>query len=799
MALQFQSPPGDQQYTISAFAGADFTTEASKVESSFSPDTKNMLQNRNGYVEKRTGTRRVFEPGATGSDGKINGIFEYNCPDNNQTYHFIHIGTKLYRFSFGADKQIVLGGLLLTGLADKKSRSFSIGGALYIIGAGYIKIGYDDITGTLCYGFVSQASAENIEADAPLIISGRSRSSGPSAANLDGERHDYCAHNTYKKIGFALDTYRFRETNYPHRLYVAPPELKSRMRVVSLYMAETNSDGTKQYFRVDERQYNVVSDAKGLSVELTRPPLTDEVQYYCEPYVIVEYNNFVYAPTVVTGRQPLPVNEIGGDVIDENGKVTTNYEAYTGEVLESVNLASGLRRIDFYRPTGFWQGTGVKGMRLHLSPEGDGFVTGVYIDGVPIQMYTSHEDKQVVYTYRAEFVDLDSSVVVSANTECVISVTYMLTDGESDVIDNCSIGALYGGSNDTRVFVSGNEKYPARDFASGLYDASYFPDTGYTDVGAQDSAIVGYHKLYGSMIIVKDGKGGDSAQYLRTFALKENAAGSVVPIFAVKQGNISYGASSVSSFKNVGGVPLYIGADGVFAISGTNVENQNNTESISRRINGRLLGETLKEAVCAAAGGRYYVFIGDHAYVCDVENGCVWSYFDALPEVRCVWAGETGLYLGTEQGTVYRFMDESEENAYYDDVAVDGSLDSARAIEAVWEIPRTVLGSYTNYKTVRNCYITCMPYGRSSVKVYYNTNEDYRDWVLGENIDLFSFDDVDFSRFTFRTIAAPFVFATGVKVKNVYVFGLRLVNDTPGEPFGFLAVSVKYRMGKYVK
>lgn len=99
-------------------------------------------------------------------------------------------------------------------------------------------------------------------------------------------------------------------------------------------------------------------------------------------------------------------------MIDENGKVTTNYEAYTGEVLESVNLASGLRRIDFYRPTGFWQGTGVKGMRLHLSPEGDGFVTGVYIDGVPIQMYTSHEDKQVVYTYRAEFVDLDSSVVV---------------------------------------------------------------------------------------------------------------------------------------------------------------------------------------------------------------------------------------------------------------------------------------------------------------------------------------------------------------------------------------------------
>ena len=58
------------------------------------------------------------------------------------------------------------------------------------------------------------------------------------------------------------------------------------------------------------------------------------------------------------------------------------------------------------------------------------------------------------------------------------------------------------------------------------------------------------------------------------------------------------------------------------------------------------------------------------------------------------------LYLGTEQGTVYRFMDESEENAYYDDVAVDGSLDSARAIEAVWEIPRPC---WARTRTTRRC------------------------------------------------------------------------------------------------
>ena len=199
MALYFDSAPAEQQYTLSSFQGADFTTQPSKVEPAYSPDTKNMLQNQNGYIEKRTGTRRILE-----SDGAINGIFSYDCPETGQTHRFIHIGTSLYQFTFNEDRSINLGSVLLTGLADKKSRGFTFGGAFYLLGAGYIRIGYDEMAGGLCYGFVNQASSVRSADTAPEIITGRSRSTLRMGPKLDGTAHDYCGHNALKRIVLSL-------------------------------------------------------------------------------------------------------------------------------------------------------------------------------------------------------------------------------------------------------------------------------------------------------------------------------------------------------------------------------------------------------------------------------------------------------------------------------------------------------------------------------------------------------------------------------------------------------------------
>ncbi len=782
MALQFRSSPSEKIYTADEFLGVDFASEPSKLSSKRSPNAKNMVINKNGYVEKRTGYRRVLE-----TQGNINGMFEYICAQNDTTYHFIHVGTKLYKFSFDNNGCIVLGDELLSGLGDKKSRSFMFGGALYILGAGYIKIGYDEFSKSIAYGFVNKACSVNVQLEAQTIISGRTLD-----GRLDGQSHDYLADNSYKKIEFAYGWYSFSGS----KLYIAPEKYKQKIRVASLYL---NAEK-----RVSEEHYIVESDKFGLYVKLDRTTIEMEKNYLCSPFVIVCYDEFVYAPTVVTNRLPVGQNYMAGYVVDDNGTRLDTFEAYTGETLEAANLASGLRKTEF-----FCSNEAIRkgaALRLYIGDVGGSkcTVTRIWVDGELVHKYLDIEENVLVMDYAgSQVVDLRQGYCQIATTIVraggIITVEYFV-DNERDVIDGCDIYALYGGSNDTRVFVSGNKKYPARDFASGLFDASYFSDLQYTDIGSEESAIIGYHKLYGNLIIVKEARGKESAHYLRTFSLTTDDNNVTSALFSVKQGNISYGALNKSSFKSIGGLPLYLGEDGVFGISGTNVENQHNTSCISNLVNPHLVKhENLEGAVCASMGGRYYIFIDDCAYICDAENGFEWFYFDGLPRIKCVWVRDKVMYFGTQEGIVYRFMSEDEDNAYYDNVAVDGSVENAHAIEAIWEIAPTTLNEYSNYKTIRNCYITCMPHTRSSVKVYYNTNEDYCDWVLDENIDLFSFDDVDFNRFTFRTIQAPFVFATGVKVKNIYVFGLRLVNDVAGEPFGFLAASIKYRTGKYVK
>lgn len=733
MALNFGSGVSDKMFTIDSFGGVDFTTEPSKVSQKRSPDSRNMIINQNGYVEKRTGYRCVLDTGA-----KVNGIFEYKCPANDTTYHFAHIGDKLYKISINDDLSMTLGTLLIDGLADTKSRGFVFGDDFYIVGAGYIKIGYDNFAKNICYGFVNKACTIDNVSLAPIVKS----------FDVGAE---YCTDNMYKKIEVYFDV------NAGQKKYIIEPEFANEIRIVSI-----DSAGA----------YTIGTDADGVYV-------TSTVDIFGKREVCVAYNNSVYSPTVVTGRTQVRVHA-DGDFDDHK---------YTGEVLEAVNLASGLRKIDFYIDS--LDTTNVQYYKLYTGSANDKMLR-LWKNGVLVQNNGNND-----YSFQRGCVILERGFV---STEDIITVEFV-ADGERDIIDKCNIFTLYGGSNDTRVFLAGNEKYPARDFASGLFDGTYFSDLMYTDVGSNASKIIGYHKMYGNLVILKDGNGDDSAQYLRTFSLVSDENGNASAVFEVRQGSGGYGALNTSSFKNVCGSPIYLGRDGVFVLRGTNVENQNNTMCVSQYVEGKLKKEkNLENAVCAQTDKRYYIFANNNAYICLPEMGYEWFYFDSLPDVTCVWVKGDVIYFGASDGMVYRFMNEDETEAYYDNVAADGNVKEAKAIEAAWEMAGTTLDEYPNYKTIRNCYITCMPYKRSSITVYYNTNEDYSDKVLdNEKIDLFSFDDVDFSRFTFNTIRAPFVFATGVKAKNVYVFGLRLENKALGEPFGFLAIGVKYRSGKFVK
>ena len=77
-----------------------------------------------------------------------------------------------------------------------------------------------------------------------------------------------------------------------------------------------------------------------------------------------------------------------------------------------------------------------------------------------------------------------ASAPANANGLANVSITFSKTvTGYADKINQCRFAGLYGGKNDTRAFVAGNPDEPDCDWQSGLYDPTYFPDTGYTPHG----------------------------------------------------------------------------------------------------------------------------------------------------------------------------------------------------------------------------------------------------------------------------------------------------------------------------
>jgi hypothetical protein len=373
-----------------------------------------------------------------------------------------------------------------------------------------------------------------------------------------------------------------------------------------------------------------------------------------------------------------------------------------------------------------------------------------------------------------------------ANVKIAFSKTVA---GNADKINKCRFFGFYGGQNDTRVFLSGNPNEKNTDWQSGLYEPAYFPDLGYTKVGADSSAIMGYVRQYDAQIVIKEGNGQDATQYLRTFEI--DASGKAV--YPLRQGAEGPGAVNYRCIATLEDTPLFLSSLGVFAVTGTNVGQQRSTKCVSRRINTKLLSENLKNAVACEGGGKYYLCIDKNCYVADSrqtkEDGQLeWYFWDNIPaSAMCEYDGL--IYFGTKDGKLMRFCKPDESDAYMDD---------GKAIDAYWSTPFSPLGSWASYKTVLNFYPVLMPYSRSGVQVLYNTDEVLRDRVLEENLDIFSFDTMDFSRFTFKTIATATTYSTGKRARRILLFQGVVKNDRIDEPFGLLAIRIRFRTNRNI-
>jgi hypothetical protein len=133
-----------------------------------------------------------------------------------------------------------------------------------------------------------------------------------------------------------------------------------------------------------------------------------------------------------------------------------------------------------------------------------------------------------------------------------IRVTYSPRKHSSDwavgkdrgYIGKCSIVTKFGYYNDNRFFLSGNPEHRNMDFMSAVDDPTYFPNTCWTKIGSDLTAIQGYLHYGSELAIIKEDNNQDATIYMRSAVLTEEND----IIFPVQQGAQGVGAISKWAF-----------------------------------------------------------------------------------------------------------------------------------------------------------------------------------------------------------------------------------------------------------
>lgn len=379
-------------------------------------------------------------------------------------------------------------------------------------------------------------------------------------------------------------------------------------------------------------------------------------------------------------------------------------------------------------------------------------------------------------------------------------LAYRTVAGYKERITNCTIGALFGvGGAEDRLFLSGNPEYPNWDFYSEQYNPSYFPDTGYSALGSEASAIVGYAIVNNYLAAFKDGFDTSQSVFIREGDLEVNKDTSMVePRFKLintLQGN---GVVAPYSFGYLQTEPLFLTKSGIFAITPQDITGEKYSQNRSFYLNGKLINEQgLENAVATVYNDMYVLALNNQLYILDglqatrtdrsepyATRQYVGFHCTDVPAI-CIWTDDETLYFGTVDGRVCRFHKDIE--------ALESYSDDGKAIYACWETPDLDGKLFYKNKTFRYFAIRMMKALRTSVKLY---SQKLGAWSFIKEDDtsgvVFDFENIDFEKFSFSTDTSEKVVHTKVRVKKVDKARFRVENGKVDEPFGLFDLALEY-------
>lgn len=373
-------------------------------------------------------------------------------------------------------------------------------------------------------------------------------------------------------------------------------------------------------------------------------------------------------------------------------------------------------------------------------------------------------------------------------------------DGYAERVTKCTVMAQYGNGTFDRVFISGNPKYQNLDWCSGYRDPTYFPDTSYSVIGSEQTAVMGYLHIGEQLAVIKEDNQQDATVFIRSVEIAED--GDVK--FPLKQGIQSIGAVSKYCFQSLRDDPLFLSAYGVNAIVTNNILLERTVKRRSGLIDPKLTAESgLSQAVACVWSDWYVVCINGNCYVADSKQqsykGSVadnfmyeWYFWSNVP-ARVLFEREGTLWFGTGDGKLCRFNTDREGmNRFSDDGA---------PIVAEWATKYDDDGDFMRYKTMirRGSGVMCKPYTSSSIKIVIRTEKDIGVEIKRSALSIFDFSELDFSNFSFNTSDLPQIVPFNRKILKYKTMQIIIRNEGINQGFGVFGIIKRFRVRGYVK
>ncbi len=482
--------------------------------------------------------------------------------------------------------------------------------------------------------------------------------------------------------------------------------------------------------------------------------------YYYDGTTAGKVTDIAYVPTIAQGKNP-----------DGTG----------GYAHEELNILSNSWKEEF-------AGT-VDDTDYVLTIEADSVVC--WKDGVLID--------PADYTFPAGETDYRKVVFNVAPGEVIITIqgTKDKLNDPSD-ITQCTIAQEWGGKNDTRVFFTGNPDISNRRWRCGLFDPTYFPLSGWDDIGSDAEANKGLGRLLDYQVIFKE-----STMYYSSVEGPDSQGNVSFPSLPM---NEEYGCMAPRTIQPAQGGLLALAKEGVTFAVPSFVRGQLNVRMISEKINsGQLWGRgindfTLDEREAAHAyisDQKYYLHIKDMVWVLDLrysnlpQGQYCWYPFTGIPgKAMCYLEKDELLYVGDQaKEVVYKQYTPKDDLRFRDDNT---------AIDAWWTSP--MIFGYRNWiKFFRQLNITFGGQVIASHSLTFITDDWTEDIeMVFQDTRAFDYGEIDYGMWTYGCNPYPSTEPEKVGYKGEYL-QWKIRNNNIGENLEILAQNLLYSRAKKIK